>query len=513
MSRTTLLRVWLHVLALSSAIVLLGAGGTAEAQETPAAPEFGIPEGEPVVPGEVIVKFKTLLEGATASIEGAGRPEAVSDDTFVFRLDAPALETISAEQQMSDALAALNERDDVVWAEPNYWAYPLDTTPNDNRYSEQWHYFSNGTGTSESPGGVDLPKAWDGSTGNTSVVVAVIDTGILPSHPEFVGANLLNGFDMISIASVENDSDPGRDDDETDPGDAVAAGECGLGRPARGDSWHGSHVAGTVGAGNTNDANGIAGVAWQVGVLPVRVLGKCGGATSDIAAAIRWAAGLTVPGVRANTTPARVLNLSLGGRGSCSNTYRDAIAAANAAGAAVVVAAGNETEDAGDHRPASCAAAITVGAVDSDGGIARYSNFGASVDVMGPGGDVFKTTATGGNGGVLSVVNGGYAFYNGTSMATPHVAGLLALWLAQDSSLTPAQLATEATTNVRPLGAAQGCSGNRCGAGLITAVRGGPPAPPQPPPSCSCGLVGIELALVPLITRLLGRRRFTFGRG
>ena len=199
--------------------------------------------------------------------------------------------------------------DDVEYAQPNF-ILEIARTPNDPLYPAQWHYFDNGAGAGQSPGGIGLPETWDINTGDRGIVIAIIDTGILPNHPDVLGApNLVAGFDMISSAFTANDGD-GRDADPTDTGDATTAGECFPGSPPSDDSWHGSHVAGTTGVGATDNALGIAGANWNVSVQAVRVLGKCGGTIADINDAIRWAAGLPVPGVPDNPTPARVINMS-----------------------------------------------------------------------------------------------------------------------------------------------------------------------------------------------------------
>jgi serine protease len=355
-------------------------------------------------------------------------------------------------------------------------------TPNDPRFPEQWHYRDNGAGTGQSPGGINLPRAWDASIGSSSIVVAVIDTGILPNHPDIVGSpNLIAGFDMISDPAIANDGG-GRDNDPTDPGDAVAAGECFPGDPAQPASWHGTHVAGTIGVGRTDNGVGVAGANWTVRVQAVRVLGKCGGTIADINDGIRWAAGLAVPGVPTNATPARVINMSLGtppgNPCSASPSTQAAINDAVGAGAAVVVAAGNDAVDASQVFPASCDNVITVAASDARGHlVTRYSNFGATVEIMAPGGDVQRDdNGDGNNDGVLSMVHpnaGTYARYNGTSMATPHVAGVAALYLAQTPTLTPAQLTAELQSNALPRTSSQ-CP-QPCGAGLLSALQGGPP--------------------------------------
>jgi serine protease len=238
-------------------------------------------------------------------------------------------------------------------------------------------------------------------------------------------------------------------------------------------------VAGTI-AAKTNNGSGVAGVAFNAKIVPVRVLGKCGGYTSDIADAIIWASGGSVAGVPANANPARVINMSLGGGGACDTTTQNAINSARSRGTVVVVAAGNENTDASSSNPANCAGVVTVAATNRSGGRAYYSNYGTVVDVAAPGGDV-RTTG----GGILSTLNAGttvpgadsYAFYQGTSMATPHVAGVVALMLAKTPSMTPDQVESTLKSTSRAFPAS--CSG--CGAGLVdanAALGGGVVVPP-----------------------------------
>jgi serine protease len=307
--------------------------------------------------------------------------------------------------------------------------------------------------------------------------VAVLDTGILPAHADVAGSpNLVSGYDLISDPAIANDGDA-RDADPTDPGDAILAGECGAGQPPQPlpSSWHGTHVAGTVGVGLTNNGVGVAGINWNVSVQAVRVLGKCGATTADINDAIRWGAGLAAPGVPANPTPARVINMSLGTPPgvpcSLSPSTQEAINDATAAGVTVVVAAGNDAADASQVMPASCDNVITVAASDARGRLARYSNFGTTVEMLAPGGDVQRDdNGDGQPDGVLSMVQGGYAYYNGTSMASPHVAGVAALWLATEPSLTPAQMRAQLQAMAIPRTSTE-CS-QPCGAGLLNADRG-----------------------------------------
>ncbi|MFL6673287.1 MAG: S8 family peptidase [Massilia sp.] len=356
------------------------------------------------------------------------------------------------------ALAAdLVARDpSVEYAEPDR-IMTATFTPNDSRYSEQWDYF-------EATGGLRLPAAWDKSTG-AGIKVAVIDTGYRP-HADLSG-QILQGYDFISDTAVSNDGD-GRDTDASDPGDWVVAGECGTGSPAadQSSSWHGTHVAGTI-AALTNNGTGVAGVAYGAKIVPARVLGKCGGYTSDIADAIIWASGGTVTGVPANANKAQVINMSLGGSGACDTTSQNAINSARSRGTVVVVAAGNSNVNASNASPANCVGVIAVAATNRSGGKASYSNYGAVVDVAAPGGD------SGTGNAILSTLNAGarapgadsYASYMGTSMATPHVAGVVALMLAKNPNLTPDEVESRLKSSARAFPAA--CSG--CGAGIVDA--------------------------------------------
>lgn len=360
------------------------------------------------------------------------------------RLTLEQVRALAAELKAGDA--------SIEYAEPDRLVQAL-LTPNDPLYTQQWSYF-------DATGGINLPTAWDRTQG-AGVVVAVLDTGVRP-HAD-LAPNLLAGYDFIVDPLISNDG-TGRDADASDPGDAVAAGYCQSGSPAANSSWHGTHVAGTIAAATGNGA-GVAGVAWGAKVLPVRILGRCGGYTSDMADGIVWSAGGAVSGVPANAHPARVINLSLGGMGACDTTSQNAINAARARGAVVVVAAGNANVDAAQVSPASCAGVIAVAATGLGGGKASYSNTGSGVAIAAPGGD--------GGSGILSTLNAGtaapgadsYAAYMGTSMATPHVSGVVALMLSQNPTLTPDDVLTRLKASARPFPAP--CS--LCGAGLLDA--------------------------------------------
>jgi len=442
----------------------------------------------------LIIKYRSGVAGTTASAGATDRAllhrgaqgvaarsglqlqlvRVGSFDTQVMRLDR-ALPQADVAQLARDIMAA---DPSVEYAEPDR-ILQAQLTPNDTQYGQQWHYF-------EATGGLNLPTAWDKSTG-TGVVTAVIDTGYRP-HAD-LAANILPGYDFIADTFVSNDGN-GRDSDAQDPGDAIQAGECGTGSPSQdqSSSWHGTHVAGTI-AAVSNNGNGVAGVAFGARVVPVRVLGKCGGYTSDIADGMVWASGGTVGSIPVNPNPARVLNLSLGGSGACDTTSQNAINSARSRGAVVVVAAGNSNANAANFSPASCAGVITVAATNRSGGRAYYSNYGTVVEVAAPGGDVRSSAAN----GILSTLNNGasapgadaYAWYQGTSMAAPHVAGVVALMLSRNPALTPDEVLTRLQASTRAFPAT--CS--QCGSGIVDAnaavdAAGGvtPPPPPPPPP-------------------------------
>lgn len=367
------------------------------------------------------------------------------------------LEEGVSQVELNEIIAEMSNDPNIEYVQEDRLMQPM-ATPTDPRYDAQWHYY-------ESAGGLNLPDAWDLSTGE-GAIVAVIDTGYT-EHEDLLD-NLLPGYDMISDDFVGNDGDA-RDSDARDPGDAIAANECGFTHSASSSSWHGTHVAGTVAAVANNGVGG-AGVAFDAQIVPVRALGKCGGFTSDIADAMIWAAGGNVSGVPTNPYPADVLNLSLGGAGACDSTSQAAINTAVALGATVVVAAGNSNENVSNSSPANCANVVTVAAVGRTGGRAVYSNFGALVDIAAPGGD----QSTGTTNGVLSTLNSGsdapandtYAYYQGTSMATPHVAGAAALLYSLDSSVTPAEVESILKSTSRSFPST--CTS--CGSGIVDAT-------------------------------------------
>ncbi|MFP8904053.1 S8 family serine peptidase [Streptomyces atacamensis] len=457
--------------------------GAATASVATAAPRAGetAPEageqrtGLPEAPADgVIVAYhnRTETKAANASAsaaesDSAARAEATAKGKktgqklkFERRLATGAalyeVEGKTSRAEIDEIVEAFESDPDVAYAEPNTRVYAM-ATPNDTNYSSQWDLF-------ESTAGMRVPGAWDRSTGQ-GTVVAVLDTGYV-AHSD-LAANIVSGYDFVSDATNARDGN-GRDSNPADEGDWFNAGECGASYDSP-SSWHGTHVAGTIAAA-TNNGKGIAGVAYNAKIQPVRVLAKCGGTTADIADAITWASGGTVYGVPANPTPADVINMSLGGGGTCSSTYQNAINGAVGRGTTVVVAAGNSNANAANFTPASCNNVVTVAAGDREGNRASYSNYGSVVDITAPGGE----TATRTNG-ILSTVDSGstrpagetYAYYQGTSMAAPHIAGLAALVRSADSSLSPAQIEQLIKSNSRTLPGT--CSGG-CGAGLADAA-------------------------------------------
>jgi serine protease len=353
-------------------------------------------------------------------------------------------------------------------------------TPNDPLFGLQWNLKDYGTAAGQSGGGASFSNFWTRAKdiGSRNVTVAVVDTGLQMNHPDIKGsANLAPGYDMVSDPTMGNDGD-GRDNDPNDPGD-----KCDPNDPTATDTFHGTHVAGTIGVASTNNAAGIAGGAWNVTIVPVRALGRCGGKLSDINDAIRWAAG-KVPARDAqgnevwNTHPADIINLSIGLFEPCPASMQAAIDDAVARGSIVVAAAGNARIDTKYFAPGGCKNVISVAAGDARGILAPYSNFGAGVSLMAPGGDMSRDDDGDGRpDGILStkfstdcydpakpgvqVAQCYYSYENGTSMAAPHVSAALALLKAKFPSAVPSDLRNKllaASTARTPLQCSGKCS-------------------------------------------------------
>lgn len=364
-------------------------------------------------------------------------------------------------EQVMDQLA---HEEDVVHVEVDipmrHFGLP---SPNDGRFSEQWN-LKQGTG------GAHFQEAWSVTKGSSSQIIAVLDTGILP-HPDLV-PKLVPGYDMISDPRIANDGTNGRDNDPTDPGDWIGPGDACYQGWFHNSSWHGTHVAG-IAAAQTNNGQGISGGDWNARILPVRVLGKCGGYSSDIADGIRWAAGGNVSGVPTNPNPATVINLSLGGIGSCGQYMQSAIDFALSRGAVVVVAAGNDSlnMDFTNVTPANCEGVITVGASSANGTRAGYSNTGERVDLMAPGGDFNGTILSTHNTGHTTASSHSYRGMNGTSMAAPHVAAAAALVLSVKSNFPPLQVRDILKRSTKSHISWSDCHEGNCGTGLLDAYE------------------------------------------
>jgi len=462
----------------------------------------GLPAGAQVVPaaapGEarVIVQFKATAKLLAATTAPVAEQPALRARELGKRLGlamtsgsavSPSMQVVRASGLTSEALAArLAQDEDVEFAVPDA-RRRIATAPDDPLYADgvpgngpavgQWYLRAPSGGVQSS---INIEPAWAVTPGDSALVVAVVDTGVRFDHPDLLsvaaGGKLLPGYDMISDARLANDGD-GRDADASDPGDWVTAAEandasgpfyqCTRLDPDTGkygadnSSWHGTQVAGVV-AALTDNATGMAGVGRGLRVLPVRALGKCGGFDSDIVAAMRWAAGLPVPGTPANPTPARVINLSLGGTGICNAAYANAIGAIAATGAVVVAAAGN-TEGEGVSVPGNCSGVIAVAGLRHVGTKVGFSSLGPEVAISAPGGNCVNTTPgspclypilTTSNAGVTTP---GSAIYTdslkpslGTSFASPLAAGTVGLLLSVQPSLTAQQVKLVLQSTSRP---------------------------------------------------------------
>ena len=368
-----------------------------------------------VVPGRFLVK---LAERAGSDRDAASTVAALAKETglalVLERRSVGAWVLVRAEASSQFSAARIIERlqqaDGVVHAEPERVQRAL-RVPNDPLYRELWGMAA-----------IEAPAAWDMTLGLSSQRIGVVDTGLARNHVDIANKDVA-GWDFVSDASFADDGD-GRDADYSDEG-----GESGF---------HGSHVAGTI-AASANDGVGVAGVNWQAGLVTARALGALGGSNVDVVEAAWWLAGGLVDGVpELGADRVSVINLSLGSSGPCGTFESEAYQEIIAAGVVVVAAAGNSGNAVPVAAPADCPGVIAVGAFSEDFYLASYSNFSARLDVMAPGGDA---AFFGEN--ILSVDgsdNTSWIAYQGTSMATPHVTGVVSLMQAVNPDITPAEV-------------------------------------------------------------------------
>jgi len=347
-------------------------------------------------------------------------------------------------------------------------------TPLDALFKQQWALTS--------PYGINATNAWSTTMGSKNVVVAVIDSGIT-AHPD-LDNQVIPGYDFVSDPASSNDGD-GWDPNNADPGDFSGSSTS---------SWHGTHVAGIIAA--QSNSIGIAGVAPNVKIQPIRALGSDGGNSSDLIAALRWSAGLHVNGVPDNKTPAQVVNLSMGTdsftpcrlAGQTTGATEVALADLKAAGVTVVSAAGNFNVPAAQSYPGNCFPTINVGATAYSGERASYSNYSVpdstgqmvGVDISAPGGDSKfpGDSPAGTEGKIVSTMNDGktspgnpiYAGEEGTSMAAPIVSGVVALIYSLKPKISFDKVWDVLKSTVTKFPAGSTCATqNICGAGIVNA--------------------------------------------
>lgn len=393
------------------------------------------------VVGEVMVKLKQVImisEGVT-KLQETFKAEDLQVTSEISIINAVVLRaniydafqkgTLSKEearQKTLDLIQRIQSLPFIEYAEPNY-IRSTQAIPNDQYYSKQWHYKT-----------IALPQAWDITTGDSSVIVAVLDSGVRFNHPDLKGNLLSTGYDFVSDSQRAEDNN-GIDPDPTDP--------------SENNHYHGTHVAGTI-AAVSNNRIGVAGVAWNVKIMPVRVLGLGGGTDADIMQGLLYAAGLTNSSGTVPSQRAKIINMSLGGP-IYNSLVQEIINQVVGQGVTVIAAAGNNaTEGNPINYPCAYNNVICVGAVGPSLTRASYSEYNSYVDVVAPGGEGGFFTSN----DVLSTTwddatnQPNYKFMPGTSMATPHVSGVAALMLSKNPSLSPSQIEQILTGTALDLG-------------------------------------------------------------
>ena len=472
------------------------------------APQLATAGAEPAASARLIIKLRPIARTETeARRQVLGHTDRVRNlavrSSLSLRgsrdlgngLVGLALTTTLAGARLDATLSLLRADPEIAFAEVDQ-RRSARALPSDPLYASQWYL--RGVETAAT----NFEQAWDSTTGDAGTVIAVLDTGIRFEHPDLTG-RVLPGYDFVSgesassFASANDGND--WDSDASDPGDWVSSTDA-LSGPLAGcdidaSSWHGTRVAAMIGAA-TDNAVGMAGGNWNGSVLPVRVLGKCGGYDSDIIAGMRWAAGLPVAGVPTNTVPATILNMSLGGAGTCTAAYLDVVEELTAAGVLVIASAGNDSGPV--ESPANCAGVLAVGGLRHVGTKVGYSSLGPEVGISAPAGncpDVNTTflcslsliTAT--DTGLTGPVSSSYtddANYNiGTSFSAPIVSAVAGLMRSVNDQLTTAEMITRIKAGARPFPPQEvglpicpalddttgqcNCTTSTCGAGIADA--------------------------------------------
>jgi serine protease len=436
---------------------------TASAVSRETNPVLTHPVAADAEPMRLLVKFRSASPAAMSRAQGHGAATQAVVETTASDVQSLAqrssltlshsrritsglhLMQITTQGESAEAVVARLRADPAVESvDVDQRRYPHATMPNDPQFANQWYEQNN------QPSAIDAITAWDTTTGRADIVIADLDTGIRFDHPD-LSSKLLTGYDFITDAVVANDGD-GRDADAADPGDWVTSADvattkfknCTVGDS----SWHGTRTAGILGA-IANNSTGIAGISWGAKILPVRVLGKCGGTDSDILDGMRWAAGLHVDGVPDNAHPAQIINMSLGGTGACTSAEQIVINEVLAVGVLVVVSAGNEGGPV--DSPANCVGVAGVAGLRNVGTKVGFSSLGPEISLAAPAGNCVNTSGTcvypidtTSNAGTTTPTINGYTDQLnpslGTSFSAPIVSGIAGLMVSANSNLTAPQL-------------------------------------------------------------------------
>ncbi len=421
--------------------------------------EFNPVPPQPATPGPTVQHIIVKLRAATASTAQAtglapltrrAQLSLVSSRRIAGDLHVMQVEPAVTGESVAATLARLRADPAVEYAEIDQRRYPH-AIPDDPLYTGQWYLQNAGT----TPSAIDAVTAWDMTTGDSGVVIADLDSGVRFDHPDLLaagaGGRLLPGYDFITDPVIANDGN-GRDADASDPGDWVSVADTSIaqfsGCSVTDSDWHGTRVAGILGA-LTNNATGIAGITWHSWLLPVRVLGKCGGYDSDIIEGMLWAAGVHIAGVPDNAYPAQIENLSLGSAGVCPQTYRDVISQLTALGVLVVASAGNESGPV--DVPANCSGVAGIAGLRHAGTKVGYSNLGPEIALSAPAGNcgsasgpclysIDTTDNTGTTTPGTNIYTDQFNLNIGTSFSAPIVSGIAALMKSVNGNLDATQL-------------------------------------------------------------------------